>query len=118
MNPTPSTTPSTTTSDDTILERIRRSRLADEFQALWDGSTVNHKSASEADYALAKMLMFWCGNDKTQVERIFSQSVLGERDKWNRQDYRDRTLKKAVSARVYKPTRSSQALARLQGGVQ
>ena len=111
-------TPSITTSDDTILERIRRSRSRDEFQSLWDGKTVNHKSASEADYALAKMLMFWCGNDKAQVERIFSQSVLGERDKWNRQDYRDRTLRKAVSARVYQESRSSQALSRLQGGVQ
>ena len=111
-------TPSITTSDDTILERIRRSRLADEFQALWDGQTVNHKSPSEADYALAKILMFWCGNDKAQVERIFSQSVLGDRDKWNRQDYRDRTLNNAVSAKVYKPRRSAQALARLQGGVQ
>ena len=48
--------------------------VADEFQALWDGQTVNHKSPSEADYALAKILMFWCGNDKAQVERIF-QSV-------------------------------------------
>ena len=110
--------PSMTASDETILERIRRSSIRDDFQALWDGSTVNHKSASEADYALAKMLMFWCGNDKAQVERLFSKSVLAERDKWDRQDYRDRTLNKAVSARVYKPTRSSQALARLQGGVQ
>ena len=110
--------PSMTASDETILERIRRSSIRDDFQALWDGQTVNHKSASEADYALAKMLMFWCGNDKAQVERLFSKSVLAERDKWDRQDYRDRTLNNAVSAKVYKPRRSAQALARLQGGVQ
>ena len=111
-------TPSITASDETILDRILRSRIRDEFQSLWDGKTGNHKSASEADYALAKMLMFWCGNDKAQVERLFSKSVLGERDKWDRQDYRDRTLKKAVSAKVYQESRSAQALARLQGGVQ
>ena len=105
-------------SDDTVLERIRSSRKAGVFQALWDGKTVNHKSASEADLALASMLMFWCGNEKAQVERLFSQSALGQRDKWNRQDYRERTLSKSVSSRVYTPRRSSQALARLQGGVQ
>ena len=110
--------PSIIASDDTILDRIRRSRKVDVFQSLWDGQTVNHKSASEADLALASMLMFWCGNDKAQVERLFSQSVLGQRDKWDRQDYRDRTLSKAVSSRVYQESRSAQALSRLQGGVQ
>ena len=51
--------------------------------------------------ALTTILMWWCGNDMTQVERLFSQSGLATREKWDREDYRLRTLAKAEQSEVY-----------------
>jgi hypothetical protein len=44
------------------------------------------------------MLTFWT-QDEEQLERLFSDSALGRREKWRRrQDYRKRTIKKALPA--------------------
>src|SRR5215210_8994189 len=43
------------------------------------------------------MLTFWT-QDEAQLERIFSSSALGQRDKWRRRDdYRKRTIRKALA---------------------
>ena len=105
-NPLPSKpTPASILSldDETILQKIRTSRNAAKFDSLWSGQIGAYPSVSEADLALAGILMFWCGNDKAQASRLFSNSVLGQRDKWSRQDYRDRTLEKSEKSEVYQP---------------
>lgn len=61
------------------------------FQALFDGDTSAYKSASEADQALCTLLAFWCDRDVSQIDRIFRQSKL-HRPKWEREDYRNRTI--------------------------
>lgn len=94
---------SVTLSDDAILEKIRSSRQASKFESLWAGQIGAYPSASEADMALTSILMGWCQNDKTQVERIFEKSGLAKREKWDREDYRERTLAKAESSWVYQP---------------
>lgn len=56
------------------------------------------------------MLAFWCGGDTDQMDRLFRQSTL-MRDKWNRNDYREATLSKAVAmcAEFYRPVGKSSA---------
>ena len=57
------------------------------------GHGFNH---SAADLALANWLAFLTHGDEAAMERIFDQSALGQRDKWERQDYRDGTLRAAI----------------------
>ncbi len=52
--------------------------------------------ASSADAALAQHLAFWTGNNCERILALMKQSEL-VRDKWDREDYLDRTIKKAVS---------------------
>ena len=59
---------------------------------------------SEADLALCNMLAFWTGRDAGRIDRLFRSSGL-MREKWERDDYRSRTIATAISATkdVYKP---------------
>ena len=90
-------------SDNAVLAKIRSSRQGTKFDELWNGQITAYASASEADMALTGILMFWCQNDTAQVERLFSQSGLAKRDKWDREDYRVRTLAKAHQSETYTP---------------
>ena len=115
--PRPVTTPTLHLSDPAILEKIRSSKQADKFNQLWHGQIGAYDSQSEADMALTAILMFWCNNNTAQVERLFEQSGLAKREKWDREDYRERTLTKAMRSDGYTPrtpsTRQSKALQRL-----
>ena len=89
--------------DNQVLQAIARSRSKDKVANLWHGRIAEYSSHSEADMALASMLMFWCGNNMEQAERLFSRSTLGQREKWvERQDYRERTLQSAMQTNVYR----------------
>lgn len=77
-------------SDGEILDLIRNSPQAAKFDALWAGDFSAYGSASEADAALLSILRFWTGGDKARSIAMFGQSGL-VRDKWKRQDYRNRT---------------------------
>ena len=91
-------------SDNEVLEKAMVSKNSAKFGALWNGDFLG-KSHSEADLALCSMLAFWCGGDTAQMDRLFRQSAL-YRQKWERKDYREETLKKAVSGcqEFYSPT--------------
>lgn len=97
-------------SDESVLERAYASKQGEKFKALWNGALPEGKSHSEADAALCAMLAFWCGGDTEQMDRLFRQSGL-YRDKWERDDYRNGTLAKAVamSSDFYRPTGKSSA---------
>jgi len=64
------------------------------FRALFAGDTSAYGSASEADSALCTLLAFWCDRDQGQMDRIFRKSGL-YRCKWERTDYRNRTISHA-----------------------
>lgn len=98
-------------SDDSVLSKVSASKQAEKFNALWNGIIPDGKSHSEADAALCAMLAFWCGGDTDQMDRLFRQSAL-LRDKWNRDDYREATLSKAVAmcAEFYRPVGKSSAV--------
>ena len=82
-------------SDDEILEKARSAPNGAKFAALWEGNTAGYGSQSEADLALCRMLAYWSDNTVSTIERLFSQSGL-KRDKWERADYRERTINRAL----------------------
>lgn len=68
------------------------------IKALWNGDISGHnQDESSADMALLAYLAFWTNRDAEQMENLFSQSVLGERNKWQkREDYRRRSINAAI----------------------
>lgn len=67
------------------------------FDTLYAGewNAAGYGSQSEADLALLMILSYWTDCNTEQMDRLFRSSGL-YRDKWERQDYRDRTLSMAV----------------------
>lgn len=51
---------------------------------------------SQADGALCAHLAFWTGRDCARIDELWSQSSLADRDKFAREDYRQRTILNAV----------------------
>lgn len=97
--------PSTITlSDQEIIEKTSKAKNASKFNRLiagqWQGE---YPSQSEADIALCCELAFWT-QDPDQIDRLFRQSGL-YRDKWDRADYRNDTINKALenTTEHYKP---------------
>ena len=97
--------------DDTLIQKALKAKNGQDFKALWEGDTSSYNGdESAADMALANMLAFWTGGNPEQMERLFSQSGLGQREKWtDRQDYRERTIQKAISEirEYYKPRKEA-----------
>lgn len=72
----------------------------DKFNSLWCGHLEGHKyDHSAADQALMNILAFYT-RDVGQLKRIFRQSKLGQRVKARREDYLDRTIRKAMDNHV------------------
>ena len=85
--------------DREIIDRASSSRSGAKFRALWNGDTSGYSSGSEADAALLCMLLYWTDGDRDRADNLFRQSGL-MRDKWNRQDYRERTFAAAERVRT------------------
>jgi hypothetical protein len=84
---------------DELLERARNADNSEKFRRLWNGETSGYPSPSEADLALCGMLAFWTGGDRQRIADLFRQSGLC-REKWERDDYRERTIGKALEGRT------------------
>jgi hypothetical protein len=84
-----------TLSDEEIIRRAGRAKNGEKFKKLWDGDRSGYASPSEADLAMCGMLAFWTGGDAAHIDRLFRKSRL-MRPKWDREDYRDRTIAKAL----------------------
>lgn len=100
--------------DDELIERMLASKSAAAifgggltFGALWnadaealgvafpaDPGSPDAYNGSSADMALVSHLAFWTGRDATRMERLMLRSGL-VRDKWEREDYRHRTIEQA-----------------------
>jgi hypothetical protein len=82
--------------DEEVIELARGAKNAAKFEALMSGDTSGYPSHSEADQALISLLAFYT-QDTEQLNRLYRQSGLC-RPKWlDRPDYRDRTIKRALS---------------------
>jgi hypothetical protein len=86
--------------DETIIEKFNYAENLMKFVALFEHGDVNAYHGGDdsvADLALMSMLAFYT-QDEAQLERIFFQSALGQRDKWRqRHDYRKRTIQRALA---------------------
>ncbi len=83
-------------SDEDVLSIARRASNGKAFEALYRGDASGYDSQSEADLALCSYLAFYTGGDEAQVDRLFSSSGL-YREKWEREDYRVSTIRKACA---------------------
>ena len=83
-------------SDDGLLEVMFRAKNGVAIERLWSGDTSGYASDSEADLALCSHLGFYLQGDESRIDAWFRRSGL-IRDKWDREDYRDRTIQKALS---------------------
>lgn len=85
-------------SDGELIGKIRRSKQGAKFSALYDAGDTSAYNGddSAADIALANILVWWTNGDADRIERLFTASALGQREKWKREDYRRRTIGRAL----------------------
>jgi hypothetical protein len=88
--------PASPLSDDAILQKALGARNGDKLARLWGGDLDGYPSHSEVDLALCSTLAFWT-SDGAQIDRLFRRSGLC-REKWERADYRDMTITKAIES--------------------
>jgi hypothetical protein len=83
--------------DEEVLEVALGARNGALTRALYESGDIRAYADddSRADQALANRLAFYTGDDLDQLWRLIQTSAL-YRPKWDRQDYRDRTLQHAV----------------------
>ena len=94
-------------SDLELFQKIANSAQGAKFARLWQGDTSDYGGDdSAADLALCSILRFWTGGDANRIDALFRQSGL-MRQKWGREDYRNRTITAACNAQeFYEPQRS------------
>ena len=87
-----------------LIEKATVAKNGGAFSELWRGDWqgAGYASQSDADAALLGMLRFWTGGDKARAFALFSQSGL-TREKWAREDYRERTWAAVAAGETYSP---------------
>lgn len=95
--------------DQTLVEKIRKSKQGAKFDALMAGDTSSYAGAdndghSEADSALCCILAWWTRKDPERIDRLFRTSQL-LRPKWDEargegQTYGQLTIKNAIDNTV------------------
>lgn len=81
--------------DDQIICLASEAKNSAKFMALMDGNFQGYPSQSEADQAICNLVAFYTTQEE-QIDRIFRRSKL-YREKWERPDYREGTIRKAIS---------------------
>ena len=84
---------------DEIVEELKRQKNGVKFMKLYvDGNIEDYNNDdSAADCALVSLIALRTGNDPDLIYEIIQKSAL-MRDKWNRDDYRERTIRAGVEA--------------------
>jgi primase-polymerase (primpol)-like protein len=96
----PRPAPSIDIDDEGLLQKAFNAKNGMQIRALWDGNTSAYgDDDSAADCALIAYLAFYTGDDRQRLDRLFRQSGLC-REKWERDDYRERTFNKAFSGQT------------------
>ncbi len=85
-----------TLSDKDIVKKA--CERGNKFKYLYEGdfASAGYESQSEADLSLCMILAFWTDCDSESIDRIFRTSGL-YREKWDREDYRNRTISEAIN---------------------
>jgi hypothetical protein len=82
--------------DQALIAKAKAAKNGAKFEKLWEGDYSDYGSHSEADLALVSILRYWTEGNTAWLDRLFRQSGL-MRDKWERRDYRDRLVAKALA---------------------
>ncbi len=83
--------------EEILIVAGQKAKNADKFLKLYEkGDTSDYGSGSEADLALCNYFAFYSGGDEEAIDRLYRSSAL-MREKWNRDDYRNTTIKKAIA---------------------
>lgn len=86
--------------DKVIIELLSQKNV-DKFRKLYlDGDISDYHSESEADEALCGIIAYRT-DDVELIDVVFRKSRL-YRDKWNRKDYRDKTIRNAIERKQKK----------------
>jgi len=80
--------------DNEIITKCRSAKNYEVFEALYNGNLEGFSSQNEADLSLCGRFAFYT-KDPEQIDRLFRTSGL-YRDKWEREDYRNDTIRKAI----------------------
>ena len=80
--------------DDQVIALASQAHNSPKFLSLMCGCSDGYPSLSEADLALCQLIAFYTP-DTEQIDRIFRRSKLC-RDKWDRADYQERTIRMAL----------------------
>jgi hypothetical protein len=105
----PAVTPSQALSDEELLKKAFKNKNpfsdASIFKSYFDADAevlgvrhphdTNPFDYSSADMSFCNQLAFWSGGNAEQIDRIYRQSKL-MRDKWERDDYRNWTISRAI----------------------
>lgn len=90
-------------SNESLWEKMFRSKNGDEIRSLYNGSLINDDH-SASDLALCNHLAFWTGKSATRMDSMFRETSL-IRDKWDvihfsdtNETYGERTIGKAISS--------------------
>lgn len=81
-----------------VIDAILNTKQAEKFDKLFNIGDISDYNGDEssADMALATMLAFYIGNDFNRIDNLMQQSAL-YRNKWDRPDYKKRTIEKAIA---------------------
>lgn len=82
-----------------IIDKAFNSRAGARIAKLWIGNTADYCSSSEADLALCAHLAFYT-QDAQQIRRLVAMSAIGQREKWQREDYAHATIQRAIATRA------------------
>lgn len=83
---------------DEIIAKLRAQKNGDKFSELFDSGLVNGTSHSEADAALCAFIAFRTGDNPELIDAVFRKSALYRPEKWDREDYRARTIARAIES--------------------
>jgi hypothetical protein len=78
-----------------VITLLRKYDKSGKATALLDGDLTEHPGHSEADLALCTSAAYFCRDPKIIDQVIRSSGLM--REKWDRDDYRIRTIKKALA---------------------
>ena len=85
---------------DEFLSLTQSASNWEKISKLWQGETADYDGDdSAADLALCSHLAFYCGPNPEKIDELFRQSGL-YRDKWERDDYRDHTISRALEGKA------------------
>ena len=85
-----------TASDDEVIERIKRSKKASEFNRMYAGEDICG-DRNRTDLKMMNLLGFFTNGDAEQMKRIFENSGLYRANEKSR-SYLDRTIQKALGS--------------------